>query len=166
MALQENVNVSVNKKYLDLFKEICEENAIDAEKELETRLEEALVDSFNKYSSKCIHEERALKFMKGGKSCKRVPGFDLSQIEKLLSRMETVEEKVEWLGNYLQQLQQTRQSMFTQPRGINLVGNSQEESASLTPYMKVYPQAIEAIKKKIRQLEAEQIVVAEVVHRM
>ena len=166
MAAEELINVEIKKKYLELFKEICEENEIDANKELKARIEAALVDSFNEYSSRCMHEERALKFLKGGKCHKRKPGFDLSQVEKLLAKMDTVEEKIEWLNNYVQQLQQTRQSMYNGPRGLPTTMTTEEQYQSLTPYMLTYPQAIANIKKKIRELEAQQIVEAEVIHKM
>ncbi len=165
-ADSELVEIKIKKKYLDLFKEICEENEVDPEKELKSRLEEALVDSFHKYSSKCMHKDRALKFMKGGKTCKRVPGFDFDQIEKLLGKMDTVEEQVKWLKNYLQQLQQTKQTLYFNSRGLPTTMSKEEQFTSLTPYMQVYPQAIEEIRKKIRELEAQQIVEAEVVHKM
>jgi len=166
MATEELINVEIKKKYLELFKEICEENELDAGKELKARVEQALVDSFNKYSSRCMHQDRALKFLKGGKCHKRKPGFDLSQVEKLLAKMDTVEEKVEWLHNYLQQLQQTQHSMYNSPRGLPTTMTRDEQFTSLTPYMLAYPQAIADIKKKIRELEALKIVEAEVIHKM
>ncbi|NVM52896.1 MAG: hypothetical protein HWN66_04275 [Candidatus Helarchaeota archaeon] len=166
MAAEELINVEVKKKYLELFKEICEENELDAEKELKARLEQALVDSFHHYSSKCMHQDRALRFLKGGKSCKRTPGFNLDQIEKLLSKMDSIDEQIEWLQNYLQQLQQTRHIMYNGPRGLPTTMTREEQYTSLAPYMQAYPQAIEEIRKKIRELEAHKIVEAEVVLKM
>lgn len=166
MATEELVNVKVKKKFLELFKEICEENELNPDDELNSRVEQALVDSFNKYSSRCMHENRALRFMKGGKSCKRKPGFDLTQIEKLLAKMDTADEKIEWLQNYLQQLQRTNQTMFTGPRGLPTTMTAEEQYTSLTPYMQTFPQAIIDIRKKIRELEAQKIVEATVVHKM
>ena len=161
----EMVNVKIKKKYLKLFKDICEENELDSEKELKAKLEEALVDSFHHYSSKCMHRNRALGFMKGGKSCKRTPGFNFDQIEKILAKMETVDEQIKWLQNYLQQLQQTKRSMYT-GRGLPTVMTKEEQYTSLTPYMQSYPQAIQAIHKKICELEAQKIVETEIVHKM
>ncbi len=162
----EEIKIRIKKKYLELFKEICKENSLDAEKELNARLETALVDSFSSYSSKCIHEERALKFLKGGKSCQRIPGFDFTQVEKLLSKMDTVEEQIEWLENYLQQLQKTRETIYFNSRGLPTVGNTEDQFASITPYMQVYPQAVQEIQKKIRELEAQKIVKVKVTHKM
>lgn len=162
----ELVNVKISKKYLELFKEICKENSLDAEHELKVRLEEALVDSFSKYSSRCMAEERALKFLKGGKGHKRTAGFDFQQIEKILDKMDTSEEKIEWLQNYLQQLQKTKETMYFNSRGINTLGTAEEQFTSLTPYMQVYPQAIEEIQKKILELETQKIVTTKVTHKM
>ena len=162
----ELVNLKISKKYLELFKEICKENNLDADTELKTRLEEALVDSFSKYSSRCMHEERALKFLKGGKGHKRTAGFDFQQIEKILSKMDTNEEKVEWLQNYLQQLQKTKETMYFNSRGINTLGTTEEQFTSLTPYMQVYPQAIQDIQKKILELETQKIVTTKITHKM
>jgi len=162
----EKVELKIKKKYLDLFKEICHENNLNPDKELLTRLEEALIDSFSKYSSRCMHEEHALKFLKGGKGCKRVPGFDFQQIEKILDKMDTSEEKIEWLQNYLQQLQKTKEMMYFNSRGINTLGTAEEQFTGLTPYMQVYPQAIEEIQKKIRELETQKIITTKVTHKM
>ncbi|NVM30716.1 MAG: hypothetical protein HWN65_17885 [Candidatus Helarchaeota archaeon] len=161
----ELINIKIKKKYLELFKEICEENELNAEEELNSRLEQTLVDSFHHYSSKCMHKDRALRFLKGGKSCKRTPGFNLDQIEKLLSKMDSIEDQIEWLKNYLKQLQQTKQTMYSGP-GLPTVMTKEEQYTSLTPYMQAYPQAIDEIRKKIRELEAHQIVEATVVHKM
>lgn len=165
MATEELVSVEVKKKYLELFKEICEENEIDADTELKARLEQALIDSFHHYSSKCIHKDRALRFLKGGKSCKRIPGFNLDQVEKLLSKMDSIDEQIEWLRNYLKQLQQTKQTMYSGP-GLSTVMTKEEQYTSLTPYMQAFPQAIGEIRKKIRELEAQKIVEATIVHKM
>lgn len=169
--LQENVDMEmvelkIKKKYLDLFKEICKENNINPDKELISRLEQALIDSFSKYSSRCMHDAHALKFLKGGKGCKRVPGFDFQQIEKILSKMENTEAQVDWLKNYMDQLQHTRETMYFNSRGINTVGTTEEHFAALSPYMQVYPQAIEEVQKKINELEATAIVKTQVVHKM
>jgi len=161
----ELVEIKVKKKYLELFKEICEENELDSAKEIKNRLEQALIDSFHHYSSKCMHQDRALRFLKGGKSCKRTPGFDINQIEKLLAKMGSINEQIEWLRNYLQQLQQTKQSMYSGP-GLPTVMTKEEQYTSLTPYMQTFPQAIIEIRKKIRELEAQQIVEVEVIHKM
>ncbi|MHA1649356.1 MAG: hypothetical protein ACTSYB_04100 [Candidatus Helarchaeota archaeon] len=163
----ELIQLRVKKKYLDLFKEICKENNLKIEDELNARLEEALVDSFSEYSSRCMRQERVLKFLKGGKGHKRIPGFNLEQIEKLLSKMETIDEQIEWLKNYLQQLQQTKHTMYFNSRGlpISMTGRD-EQFTSLTPYMQVYPQAIQEIQKKIRELEAQKIVTAKIIHKM
>jgi hypothetical protein len=162
----EMVELQIKKKYLDLFKEICRENNLNPDKELLTRLEEALIDSFSKYSSRCMHEEHALKFLKGGKGCKRVPGFDFQQIEKILSKMDTLEEQVDWLKNYLQQLQHTRETMYFNSRGLNTLGTAEENFTGLSPYMQVYPQAIAEVQKKLNELEAEAIVKTQVTHKM
>ncbi|HUY01169.1 MAG TPA: hypothetical protein VMV49_16535 [Candidatus Deferrimicrobium sp.] len=161
------LNVKVKKNYLDLFKEICKENKLDVDAELKSRLEEALVDAFSKYSSRCMHRDHALRFLKGGKGHIRKPGFDFTQIEKLLSKMDTVAEQIEWLKNYLQQLQQTRETMYFNSRGLPITMTSAEEQfTSLTPYMEVYPQAVIEVQKKINELEAQQIVTAKIVHKM
>jgi hypothetical protein len=162
----ELINVKISKKYLELFKEICKENNLDAETELKTRLEEALVDSFSKYSSRCMADERALKFLKGGKGHKRTAGFDFQQIEKLLGKMDSVDEQIEWLKNYLSQLQKTKETMYFNSRGLNTLGTAEEQFTSLTPYMQVYPQAIEEIQKKILELETQKIITTQVTHKM
>lgn len=165
-AITDLVNVKVKKKYLELFKEICKENNLDVDNQLTSRLEEALVDSFSTYSSRCMRDERALRHLKGGKGHKRTAGFDMTQIEKFLSKMDTIEEQIEWLENYLKQLQQTRQVMFNS-RGLpTTVATPDEQFTGLTPYMQVYPQAIQEIQKKIRELEAQKIVLTKVVHKM
>jgi hypothetical protein len=163
----ELVELKVKKKYLELFKEICDENGLDADEELHARLEEALVDSFSAYSSRCLREERALKFLKGGKGCKRIPGFNFDQVEKLLSKMDTLDEKIDWLNNYLKQLQQTKQTMYSTTRGIPIsTVSSEEQYTGLTPYIQTYPLAIKEVQKKIRELEAQKIVETNVVHKM
>ncbi len=161
----ESVNVEIKKKYLELFKDICEENELDAEKELKARLEQALVDSFNKFHSRTLHQNRALRFLKGGKCHKRKPGFEIAQIEKVLAKMDTVDEKIDWLQNFRRQLQQTKQSMYV-GRGLPTVMTKEEQYTSLTPYIQTYPQAIKEIHKKICELEAQKIVEAEVIHKM
>ncbi|MHA1649357.1 MAG: hypothetical protein ACTSYB_04105 [Candidatus Helarchaeota archaeon] len=163
----ENIEVKIKKKYLKLFKEICEENNLDIKNELNARLEEALIDAFSKYSSRCMHKEKVLKFLKGGKGCKRKPGFDLIQIEKLLLKMETIDEQIEWLKNYLQQLQQTKHTMYFNSRGLPInMTERDEQFTSLTPYMQVYPQAIQEIQKKIRELEVKKITTSQIIHKM
>ena len=57
---EEVINLKINKKYLKLFTEICEENEVDIEKALNNRLESAIVDSFNTYHSKCMRKRIAL----------------------------------------------------------------------------------------------------------
>ena len=167
MMSEENVTITVKKKYLELFTEICEENELNLEKELKARMENALVDSFNAYSSKCMHARQKVKFMKGGKSCKRTPGFSISNVEKMLDKLDSDDAKIEWLNNYVKQLQQTKQTMYNGPnRGLPITGTRQEQYVSLTPYMKVYPVAIQEIKKRIRELEAQKVVQAEITHRM
>lgn len=113
-----------------------------------------------------MHEEHALKFLKGGKGCRRVPGFDFQQIEKILSKMDTQEEQVDWLKNYLQQLQHTRETMYFNSRGLNTLGTAEENFSALSPYMQVYPQAIQEVQKKINELEAEAIVKTQATHKM
>jgi hypothetical protein len=162
----EMVELKINKKYLDLFKEICKENNLNPNKELISRLEQALIDSFSKYSSRCMHDAHALKFLKGGKGCQRVPGFDFQQIEKILSKMESPEAQVEWLRNYLEQLQHTRETMYFNSRGLNTLGTTEEQFAGLSPYMQVYPQAIHEVQKKINELEATTIVKTQAIHKM
>ncbi|MHA1263672.1 MAG: hypothetical protein ACTSRS_00400 [Candidatus Helarchaeota archaeon] len=163
----EEVKLKIKKKYLDLFKEICKESKLDFEQELRSRLEDALIDSFSSYSSRCLHEARALRHLKGGKGCKRIPGFNMEQIEKLLSKMETIDDQIEWLENYLKQLQQTKRTMYFNSRGLPISTTSAEEQfTGLTPYMQVYPQAIQEIQKKLRELEAQKIVTTKVVHKM
>ena len=162
---EEVLNLKVNKKYLKLFSEICEENEIDVEKALHDRLESALVDSFNTYHSKCMKKRRALGFLKGGVGVKRVPGFDTTQINKVLETKETNEEKITWLKNYREGLVRTRQGVLAP--GINTVVSNPSNFAGsgVTPYMKMVPQAIEAINKIIRELEAEDIVGEKIIHK-
>jgi len=105
---EEVINVKINKKYLKLFSEICEENEVELEKALNNRVESALVDSFNTYHSKCMSKRRALGFLKGGMGVKRIPGFDPTQINKILEKKETNEEKIEWLKNYREGLIQVQ----------------------------------------------------------
>ncbi|HUY01168.1 MAG TPA: hypothetical protein VMV49_16530 [Candidatus Deferrimicrobium sp.] len=163
----ELIKLKVKKNYLNLFKEICSENELNMEEELNNRLEEALVDAFSKYSSRCMHKQQTLRFLKGGKGHKRTAGFNFEQIEKLLNKMDTVDEQIEWLKNYLQQLQQTRETIYFNSRGLPIMGTSVEEQfTGLTPYMQVYPQAIQEIQQKIRELDAKKIVTAKVVHKM
>ena len=162
---EELVNVKINKKYLKLFSEICDENELDMEKALNSRVENALVDSFNTYHSKCMRKRRALGFLKGGCGVKRVPGFDTTQIEKVLEKKETNEEKVEWLINYREGLVRTRQGVFAP--GLNTVVSNPSNfvGSGVTPYMKMVPQAIEAINKIIRELETEDIVSEKIIHK-
>ncbi|MHA1130436.1 MAG: hypothetical protein ACTSQI_04575 [Candidatus Helarchaeota archaeon] len=162
----EFVNVAVKKKYLELFREICEENELDPTEELQNRIESALVDSFHHYTSRTLHKDNALKFLKGGKCTKRIPGFDLDQIERLLDKMDSIEDQIKWLKTFLQQLIQTKQTIFLGPRGLTTVMSQEEQYTSLTPYIQAYPLAINEIRKKIRLLEAQQIVSTEVVHKM
>ncbi|MHA1356844.1 MAG: hypothetical protein ACTSRC_01910 [Candidatus Helarchaeota archaeon] len=113
-----------------------------------------------------MHKDNALKFLKGGKCTKRIPGFDLDQIERLLDKMDSIEDQIKWLKTFLQQLIQTKQTIFLGPRGLTTVMSQEEQYTSLTPYIQAYPLAINEIRKKIRLLEAQQIVSTEVVHKM
>ncbi len=162
---EEVINVKINKKYLKLFSEICEENEIDVEKALNNKVEDALVDSFNTYHSKCMSKRRALGFLKGGCGVKRIPGFDTTQIEKVLEKKETNEEKVKWLIDYREGLVRSRQGMLAP--GLNTVVSdpSNFSGSGVTPYMKMIPQAIEAINQIIRELEAEEIVSEKITHK-
>jgi len=162
---EELVSLKINKKYLKLFSEICEENELDMEKALNSRVESALVDSFNTYHSKCMRKRRALGFLKGGCGVKRVPGFDMTQINKILETKETNEEKIEWLKNYREGLVRTRQGVMAP--GLNTVVSNPSNFAGsgVTPYMKMVPQAIEAINKVIRELDVEDIVNEKIIHK-
>ena len=110
---EEDLKIKINKKFLNLFKEICEENELDVNKELNSRLENALVDSFNKYHSKCVRKRRSIGFVKGGKHVKRIPGFDPTQIEKILEKKESIEEKIEWLKTYLKHISNLLRTALT-----------------------------------------------------
>jgi hypothetical protein len=55
--------------------------------------------------------------------------------------------------------------MYFGPRGLPTTSSRQEQFAGLTPYMKVYPQAIEEIQKLIRALRAEKIVEDKIIHK-
>ncbi|MHA1269481.1 MAG: hypothetical protein ACTSPY_06795 [Candidatus Helarchaeota archaeon] len=161
----EEVEVLVNKKYLELFKEICEEKGLDYDKELKSRIENALFDSFNSYHSECLREDRALGFLKGGKACKRIPGFDLENIKRILSKMDSIDEQIDWLKNYLEGLQKTKEVMYFGPSGLPTTMTKEQQFTGLTPYMKAVPQAIEEINKIIRALEAEKIVREKITHK-
>ncbi|NHI93361.1 MAG: hypothetical protein EAX96_12820 [Candidatus Lokiarchaeota archaeon] len=162
---EEIIKIKLNKKYLKLFTEICEENDIELEDALNSRLEDALVDSFNQYHSKCMRKRKNLGWLKGGKDLKRVPGFDTTQVEKILESKKTIPEKIEWLNQYRDGLVRTRQAVFA-PGLPTVVTNPGNFSGSgVTPYMKIIPQAIEAINGIIRELEAEEIVNEKVTHK-
>lgn len=162
---EEVVKIKINKKYLKLFAEICDENEIELEDALNTRIEEAMVDSFNQYHSKCMRKRKNLGWLKGGKGTKRVPGFDTTQVEKILESKKTIPEKIEWLRQYREGLVRTRQGAMA-PGLPTVVTNPGNFSGSgVTPYMKIIPQAIEAVNGLIRELEAEEIVNEKVTHK-
>ena len=97
---EEVVKIKINKKYLKLFAEICDENEIELEDALNSRIEDAMLDSFNQYHSKCMRKRKNLGWLKGGKCTKRVPGFDTYQIEKILNRKKTSPEKITCLKQH------------------------------------------------------------------
>ena len=161
----EALKIKINKKYLELFKEICEENGLDFDEELNKRIESALVDSFKTYHSECLYKNRTLRFLKGGKKCERVPGFDLENIKRIISKMDSIDEQIEFLKNYLDGLQKTNETMYFGPRGLPTLTTREEQFTGLTPYMKVYPQAVIEIQKIIRALEAEKIINEKITHK-
>ncbi|MHA1229429.1 MAG: hypothetical protein ACTSRP_01670 [Candidatus Helarchaeota archaeon] len=154
----ESIILKLDKKYVELFKEICEERALDFNEELKARVEAALVNAFNSYHSECLRENKALGFLKGGKSCKRIPGFDIEHIRKMLLKMDSIDEQIEFLKNYVEGLQKTKETMYMGPRGLPTTMTREQQHMGLTPYMKVIPQAIIELQKIIRALEAEKII--------
>jgi len=157
--------LKINKKYLELFKEICEEKNLDFNEELKARIEAALVDSFKSYHSECIHDEKALGFLKGGKAHRRVPGFDIEHIKRMLQKFDTIDEQIEWLKNYVDGLQKTKETIYLSPRGLPTTMTREEHNMGLVPYMKIVPQAIQDLQKLIRVLEAEKIIQEKITHK-
>ncbi|MHA1798130.1 MAG: hypothetical protein ACTSVY_06735 [Candidatus Helarchaeota archaeon] len=162
---KEEIKITLNKKYLRLFEEICNENDLDLNEALNARLEEAVIDSFNQYHSKCMRKRRTLGWLKGGKGTKRIPGFDTTQIEKILATKETIEEKIAWLKDYRDGLVKTRNSAMAPGLPTVITNPSNFSGSGVTPYMKVVPQAIEAVNSLIRELETEEIVNEKITHK-
>ena len=132
---------------------------------LNSRIEDAMLDSFNQYHSKCMRKRKNLGWLKGGKGTKRVPGFDTTQVEKILESKKTVPEKIEWLKQYREGLIRTRQGAMA-PGLQTMVTNPGNFSGSgITPYMKIIPQAIEVVNDLIRELETEEIVTEKLIHK-
>lgn len=164
-AALEMISVKVKKRFLDLFEEMCKENKLDMEAELNTRLEEAIIGSFDEHPVKSLQEK---KHHGRQKSCQiqRVPGFDMKHIDKALVRMETIDEKIKWLQDYIRQLRQTRQMMYQGPRGSPGIQNREDHYKSLTPYMQAYPMAIKAVQNRIRLLRSKKKARVSIVKKM
>ena len=117
-----------------------EEDELELETELDSEGEE-----ISKESSICTHEKPALK--------QKIPGFDLTYVEKLLSNMDNTKEKIKWLRNFKTQLQQGQKAMAMNSWTVANSKALENQYKSMTPYIQTVSIAIRAIQNKIRQLK-------------
>ena len=122
------------------WQEIYEEEKLDFEPELDSEGEES--------SKESIHKELASKH--------KIPGFDFTSIEKLLSNMDTFKEKIKWLRNFKTQLQQSQKAMAMNSWTVTNSKAIENQYKSMTPYIQTVSIAIRAIQNKIRLLKEEQ----------
>ncbi|MHA1359473.1 MAG: hypothetical protein ACTSQI_14785 [Candidatus Helarchaeota archaeon] len=151
---EDKVAIKTKKKYLTLFHEICDEDELDPREELRTTFTKRIHLFLNSFQGRTGANLEYKKCFKHLETTKRIPGFNIHQVEKILRTMSSFKEKIECLEQFNNQLKQTWQIL--QSNQINIPQlYFQDNSRSLTPYILSYPLAIRTIEKKIRQLKAE-----------
>ena len=154
-AEEDEVSIKIKRHYLNLFTEICTEDCLDPEDELNEKMEQSLTSFIQFYPTQKGENEYTAHLYKKRPGIKRVPGFNLQKIKQILDGMDTFQEKIEWLEGFLAQLLQFRNMMLSNTASIPFTHRA-DYYKSLTPYLLAYPRAIKAIKRKIRQIKAEQ----------
>ena len=102
------------------------------------------------------HEDLQRKkkdFAKG--SCKlkrRIP--NLKPVQALLNRMQYTKEKVEFMRNYIDGLEKTRETLFSQRSMPNIIGQ-EDYRQQMSVYLQVYPELLKQAREKLRELEQE-----------
>ncbi len=151
---EDEVAIKAKKKYLTLFHEICDENELDPQEELRTTFAKRIHLFLNSSPGRAEENLQYKKCFKHLETNKRIPGFNIHQIEKILRTMSSFKEKIEWLEQYSKQLKQTWYILRSNQPNLPQL-HFQDYYRSLTPYILSYPLAIRSIEKKINQLKAE-----------
>jgi len=134
-----------------VWKDFYEVEELEAEKELETEKElKSQAEKLAEKDSTCTHTP-----VKARKSIKKPVGFDFTYIEKLLSDMDTIEDQIRWLQNFLTQLQQSQKAMAFNSWGLTSANALESQQKAMTPYIQTTSLAIREIQKKIRLLRDE-----------
>ena len=124
------------------WQEVFEEPELEVEPELDSDKEKV-----SEESSTCVHKKSELPA--------KVPGFDFTYIEKLLSNMETTKEKIKWLRNFKTQLQQSQKVMAMNSWTLGNSKALENQYKSVTPYIQTVSLAIRTIQNKIKLLKEE-----------
>ncbi len=124
------------------WQEVLEENELEVEVELDSEKEQ-----LSEESSTCVHKKSELPL--------KVPGFDFTYIEKLLSNMETTNEKIKWLRNFKTQLQQSQKAMAMNSWTLGNSKALENQYKSVTPYIQTVSLAIRTVQTKIKLLKEE-----------
>ncbi len=88
---------------------------------------------------------------------KEAPAYDFTHIEKILSKMSSIEQKIAWLKTFLKQLQETQKAIMFSSWGHATSSAIEEQYKSMTPYIQTVALGIREVQKKIRLLSEERV---------
>lgn len=116
---------------------------------------------FEEYETESVEETEELEpqvSLPKDETCSHTvekPAFDFTHIDKLLLKMDTIEAKINWLKNFLKQLQETQKSMVFNSWGNGSSRSIENQYNSVTPYIQTISLGIREVMKKIRLLKEE-----------
>ena len=117
-----------------------EEILVEDEIEKEKKEEKEEIKAKPKAAEPCVHEKSKL------------PGFDFTYIDKILSNMTTTKEKIVWLRNFKNQLQESQRVMAMSSWTLADSKALEDQYKSVTPYIQTVSLAIRMIQNKIKLL--------------
>ncbi|MFX1449681.1 MAG: hypothetical protein ACFFCM_02490 [Promethearchaeota archaeon] len=108
--------------------------------------------------------EHAKKYPVKGSRCtkRRVPS--LAPVEALLNRMQYVDEKINYLRAYIDGLERSRETIYSQRSLPNIIGQ-EDYRAQMSVYLQVYPELLKLARNKLRELEDERYENKTLIHK-
>lgn len=108
--------------------------------------------------------EHTKKYPLKGSRCTKRRAPSLAPVMAILNRMQYVDEKINYLRAYIDGLERTRETIYSQRSLPNIIGQ-EDYRAQMSVYLQVYPEMIKLARNKLRKLEDERYENKTLIHK-